>query len=206
MADFVDGVNLDLNLDPNLDLGSGAQRLSVRPAVSTDIPMMARLQAASIAGTVAAVLGAEAGARVQEGISESEIALTWQQALNQPLAETQGILVAQEDDDPVGFTAFIAQEAPEDEDGGAVPLNSAQILAFEVAEGKQRQGHGSRMLTAVADFARDAELPGMVVWIVGEDEARVKFFQESGFAPAGARRTLDTGAGPVTEHLWFTLF
>lgn len=193
------------------DLGLGNPKLSVRPAVTSDVPVISRVQGAAIVATVAAVLGEDAGIEVQKNISTKDIEKSWEQALQLPTTESRGLLTAVEGDTPVGFAAFAVgdeehNDQEQDNEFLETLLKSAQILAFEITAQKQREGHGSRLLSAIADHVKEAGAPGMATWIVGEDAARVKFFQEAGFAPAGPRRTLDTGAGQVTEHLWFTLF
>ena len=52
------------------------------------------------------------------------------------------------------------------------------------------------MLAAVADLVGGA----MRVWIDARDEARQRFFSSTGFAPAGAGRTIGDGH---TQHLWW---
>lgn len=64
-----------------------------------------------------------------------------------------------------------------------------------------RSGHGSRLLQAIADTSGSATLR---IWAGAEDEARLRFLQSAGFAPAGLRRCLEPEGGePILQHLWW---
>lgn len=80
--------------------------------------------------------------------------------------------------------------------GGVPAAVPTQIYELVVEPRFCRSGHGSRMLAAVADLVGGA----MRVWIDARDEARQRFFSSTGFAPAGAGRTIGDGH---TQHLWW---
>ncbi len=180
---------------------------SVRPAGPEDAETIADLQVKSVVDTVVAVVGEEYRATIDSQMDRPQVAQTWLDTIRQGANAPHAVMVAREGDEVVGFTAFSATSltsaSKPDSFPFSVPDGSAQILAFEVDDEYRQKGHGSRMLSAIADTAVNQRVPGLLVWIVGEDEDRVRFFQKAGFAPAGLRRQVDTGAGVVTEHLWF---
>lgn len=187
--------------------------LAVRVARPEDAPAIAAIQVKAMTQTVAAALGDKAAARTLRSDLTQEVARTWHATITQPPSSHRGVLVARENDDVVGFAAFAgAQDLDakvQDEPAIPglpfdVPRACAQILAFEVSPAHRRLGHGSRLLAGIADTAGATAIPGLVTWIIPEDEGRVRFFQQAGFTPVGVRRNLDTGAGSLIEHLWFS--
>lgn len=208
-----------------LPMPDASAAVSVRAATGADLETISRIQAAAIKRTVVTVLGEDVGPQLDAQIDEAQIQKAWQKALEEQSSPLRGILVAQENNVPVGFAAFLAEPISDEADGAAaqtdeadsgstkaqgetpsIAAGSAQILAFEVATDQQKKGHGSRLLSAIADLVTEQNVPGLVIWIVGEDEQRVRFFKEAGFGPMGYRRSLDTGAGLITEHLWYAQF
>lgn len=170
----------------------------------------------AMADTVTLVAGEEYRERIAAQLPLATIEETWRRTLLENPAVGRGVLVAQAEGEVVGFASFLApdpgslegKESPGSKPIAPglpyeVPRGSAHILAFEVDHRQRNRGHGSRLLSAIADTATAQGIPGLLVWIVGEDESRVRFFQKAGFAPVGMRRSLDTGAGILTEHLWF---
>lgn len=187
---------------------------AVRPATPADAAAIAAIQAEAVATTVATALGGDRARKVSESISVSQMTQTWAITAADNDRDDRGVLVAHQDDHVVGFAAFARPQDPGKVTNPAtakalaqlpfeVPLDSAQILAFEVDANHRRRGHGSRLLSAVADTAGSSGAPGLVVWLMPDDEEKTRFFQGAGFRPAGVRRNLETGAGKVTEHLWF---
>lgn len=188
--------------------------LAVRRATPADSEAIALIQADAVADAVAAALGPTQGEQIRRSLIPATMAQTWAATAADNSGEDRGVFVARKDEEVVGFAAFATPRERREVANPAtakalsqlpfeVPLDSAQILVFEVDREHRQQGHGSRLLSSIADTAASAGAPGLVVWIIGEDEARTRFFREVGFRPAGVRRNLDTGAGKVTEHLWF---
>ena len=181
-------------------------KTSVRPARVEDAAFIAALQAEAVADQVAAALGAHQRETVLAQLPLETMVSHWEGAITQGRPTTRGVLTAVEGEENIGFAAYAAPDSPQDPPAGLpfeVPPTSAQILALEVDPQRRGRGHASRLLAAIADLAGAEGVPGLVVWLLGEDQARLRFFQEAGFAPVGLRRQVETGAGPVTEHLWF---
>jgi GNAT superfamily N-acetyltransferase len=68
-----------------------------------------------------------------------------------------------------------------------------------------RRGHGSRLLAAVADLARETGTARLQVWLLEPDTVSSGFFESAGWAPDGWARTLDTGGPPLRELRWHAL-
>ena len=62
-----------------------------------------------------------------------------------------------------------------------------------------RRGHGSRLLSAVAELAETGGAARMQVWLPESDRVSGDFYESAGWAPDGWARTLDTGATPLRE-------
>jgi len=121
------------------------------------------------------------------------------------------MLTALEGAQIVGFAALAPADQPLGEqpveDEGAVGV--VEIIALEVPEELGRRGHGSRLVAAVADFAREDRATELQVWIPVGDEARTRFYNSAGFAPRGIRRVYEVGpeggAEELTEQCWYSL-
>lgn len=207
MTDF-----LPLNNSP---LNAGAVQVAVRAATVGDVPAISVIQSESMVETVLLVAGEEHRGLITARLAPDLLAPTWQNTISDhgegEVGGPRGVLVARDGDVVVGFAAFVTPVDPDHDVAAAaaenlpfeVPPASAQIIAFDVSRAVQGHGHGSRLLSAIADTAAAAGSPGLLVWIVAEDAERVKFFQKAGFRPVGVRRSLDTGVGALVEHLWF---
>lgn len=205
--------------------GSGGPRshpdTSVRPAVPGDERAIAALQW----GAWRALLTGEELAA--QGLSEERLRAGWEAALSSPRPASAALVVALHGNSVVGFAlagpddeagadrgqsgaaggppgAVRGQAGAAGGPPGAAPAQTGgvsaavptQIYELVVEPRFCRSGHGSRMLAAVADLVGGA----MRVWIDARDEARQRFFSSTGFAPAGAGRTIGDGH---TQHLWW---
>ena len=205
--------------------GSGEPRshpdTSVRPAVPGDERAIAALQW----GAWRALLTGEELAA--QGLSEERLRAGWEAALSSPRPASAALVVALHGNSVVGFAlagpddeagadrgqsgaaggppgAVRGQSCAAGGPPGAAPAQTGgvpaavptQIYELVVEPRFCRSGHGSRMLAAVADLVGGA----MRVWIDARDEARQRFFSSTGFAPAGAGRTIGDGH---TQHLWW---
>lgn len=205
--------------------GSGGPRshpdTSVRPAVPGDERAIAALQW----GAWRALLTGEELAA--QGLSEERLRAGWEAALSSPRPASAALVVALHGNSVVGFAlagpddeagadrgqsgaaggppgAVRGQSCAAGGPPGAAPAQTGgvpaavptQIYELVVEPRFCRSGHGSRMLAAVADLVGGA----MRVWIDARDEARQRFFSSTGFAPAGAGRTIGDGH---TQHLWW---
>ncbi len=170
---------------------------SVRPAVPEDAELITDLQLT--AWQARGLLQEEDVARVDTGAVRDQ----WYAAITDPPSRRHRVLTALARAEVVGFLAFAPAEAAElPESAGTEPV---EVIALEVSAARTREGHGARLLAACADLAGEAGATSMSTWAATEDEARTRFLDSAGFAPAGQRRTLSPPGGDVVEHLWFAL-
>src|SRR5665647_3574819 len=95
-----------------------------------------------------------------------------------------------------------AASAPVDSEG-------VEVLALEVDPDHQRGGHGSRLLTACVDLARQEGARYLATGVLEGDEVRERFLAASGLGPDGGRRQLAIGTAgddrSVVENRWTCL-
>ncbi|PYF99879.1 Acetyltransferase (GNAT) family protein [Georgenia satyanarayanai] len=169
--------------------------LSVRPAVPEDAALITGLQLGAWRAR-GIITEEELGA-----VDTSAVTAQWQAAVTAPPSQRHRVLTACAGVEVVGFLAFAPSEGVALPEGaGDAPV---EVLALEVEASHTREGHGSRLLAACADLADEAGATSLVVWAGQEDDARTRFLSSAGFAPAGPRRVLTTGAGDVVESCWF---
>ncbi|MGO1510630.1 MAG: GNAT family N-acetyltransferase [Actinomycetales bacterium] len=97
-------------------------------------------------------------------------------------------------------------DVPSEPGGAEVDSHRAamlEILALEIRPDAERVGHGSRLLAACADLARDAGATALSIWTVRGDEARQKFLDAAGFAPTGRRREIPVGPAEAVQDEWW---
>lgn len=94
--------------------------------------------------------------------------------------------------------AFIAAMA----DTSSTEKSDFEITALAVDNMYTNRGHASRILSAVAQFAREQEYKRIRTWIIGGDEQRARFFNACGFAPEGSRSELRTNLGTISNFCW----
>lgn len=168
--------------------------VSVRPATPEDDAAVARVQLRAWRASHTDLLGAE----VLEALDVAAVREQWARAITAPPSATHRVLVACEGARVVGFAASAPTEGSE----------GVEVLALEVDPDHQRSGHGSRLLTACVDLAREDGRRHLQTWVLDDDEPRERFLSSSGLGPDGARRELGLGTGPdglthaVDEHRW----
>jgi GNAT superfamily N-acetyltransferase len=175
--------------------------VSVRAARSADAGEIGRIQVATWSSAYGPFLPPAALA----GLTPELAAAAWQDAVDHPPSPAHHVLVALEQQRPVGFAAFApAAAAPgdlpdgePDEDGDAATTVQLDPLLVEPRWG--RRGHGSRLLAAAIDHARADGMTRGVVWLPEQDEVSRRFFASAGWAPDGLVRVLDTGSGELRQ-------
>lgn len=83
------------------------------------------------------------------------------------------------------------------------PRVVAEIVALEVPAKFGRRGHGSRLVAACVDLARQEGATHVQTWAVQGEESRVRFLDACGFAPVGLRRVSDVGGKRLVELAWY---
>lgn len=166
--------------------------VSVRPSIDGDDAAIARVQLRAWRSVHAALLGAE----LLERLDVAAVREQWQRAITAPPSPAHHVLVACDGARVVGFAAALPVE------GGA------EVAALEVDPDHQRGGHGSRLLAACVDLARESGAQHLQTWVLDGDDAREQFLRGAGLGPDGVQRELGTGAGPdgatrrVIERRW----
>jgi GNAT superfamily N-acetyltransferase len=167
--------------------------VSVRPAIPDDADELGRIQVETWRTAYAEVLPAP----VLEGLSAEAAASAWSAAITAPPSARHRVLVALEQQWRVGFAAFgPAQDIDEDD---PQPGSTVVVGPILVEPRWGRRGHGSRLLAAVVDLARDSGITRATAWIPEGDVASRAFLESAGWAPDGLVRALDTGAGELRE-------
>lgn len=167
--------------------------VSVRPATQQDADEIARIQVDTWRIAYSKVLPQA----VLDSLDATAAGDVWRSSITTPPTPDHHVLVAVEGDWRVGFAAF----GP---DGDAQPSDpapdaTAAISVLLVEPRWSRRGHGSRLLAAITDIARAADVTRLVAWVPVSDTAALEFYRSSGWGADGMQRSLDTGSGTVSE-------
>lgn len=112
----------------------------------------------------------------------------WRTALTR-MPDRHAVLVATAGEHVVGVAAVGPAE-----DRDARPMD-ADLSALLVDPAHQRQGHGSRLLSAAARAAADAGFEWLRTWTPASDQARRGFLAEAGLEADGAGRRFEGPGG-----------
>lgn len=172
---------------------AGVADVSVRLARPDDVPEIARIQIETWRVAYPTILPEP----VLESLTVEAAEPAWAAAVQAPPSPKHHVLVAQEQRWLVGFAAV----APADdaEEGDPDPAATAQLGPLLVEPRWGRRGHGSRLLAAAVDHARDDGMVRLIAWIPTGDSASLDFLRSAGWAADGFARELDTGAGEIRE-------
>ena len=166
--------------------------VSVRPATARDEAPITRAQLRAWRHSHGQVVGADA----LEAVDAGAVAAQWAAALTAPPSPDHRVLVACAGPRVVGVVAWVPT------DGGV------EVVSLEVDPDHQRGGHGSRLLMACVDLAREGGAGHLTTWVLDGDPAREQFLGSAGLGPDGATRELGVAPGPdgslrtVTERRW----
>jgi GNAT superfamily N-acetyltransferase len=167
--------------------------VSVRLARPDDVPEIARIQIETWRVAYPTILPDP----VLESLTVEAAEPAWAAAVQAPPSPKHHVLVAQEQQWLVGFAAVAP--ADEVEEGDPDPAATAQLGPLLVEPRWGRRGHGSRLLAAAVDHARDDGMVRLITWIPTGDSASLDFLRSAGWAADGFARELDTGAGEIRE-------
>jgi GNAT superfamily N-acetyltransferase len=167
--------------------------VSVRPAGPDDAAEIARIQLDTWRTAYAEILPAP----ILDNLVVDDAAATWTDAIAQRPSARHHVLVAMEGEWRVGFVAFGPADDLEADDPEPETTLALSPLLVEPRWG--RRGHGSRLLAATVDHARQDGMTRAIAWIPEKDAASRDFLVSAGWAPDGLVRALDTGVGEVRE-------
>lgn len=179
----------------------------VRPARDEDLPAIGAIHAVTMQASLEAAHDSAHGAPLPESvramISAPVITAGWQEAVTSPPSPGHHVLVATQDDQVVGLLGLAPTQSVAAPEGGAdaPALKAGEVTALGVGPDHQLRGHGSRLLAAAVDLARQDGAQVLVAWSVRGDESLTRLFQAVGMAPTGAQRELPVGQG-VVEECW----
>ncbi len=169
--------------------------MSVRAAQPGDVPEIARIQIDTWRTAYTSILPAE----VLRSLTVEAAEPAWVAAVQEPPSPRHHVLVAQEQHRLVGFVAVAPADDLGLEEGDPDPHTTAQVGPLLVEPRWGRRGHGSRLLAAAVDHAREDGMQRAIAWIPTADSASLDFLRSAGWEPDGYARALDTGAGEVRE-------
>ncbi|HEY5335772.1 MAG TPA: GNAT family N-acetyltransferase [Mycobacteriales bacterium] len=161
----------------------------VRLALPREAAAVAAVQARAWGDTYAELLPPLVLARL-----EPEARAEWAAAIEAPPTSTHHLLVALADG---AVTAFAATGPADPDDGGPTAVGALTVLAVDPP--RRREGHGSRLLQAVADSLRTDGFTTAICWLPELDTAQLQFLTEAGWGADGATRELDMGAATMTQ-------
>lgn len=163
--------------------------LFVRLALPREAAAVAAVQARAWRDAYADLLPAVVLARL-----EPSARAEWTSAIEAPPTSAHHLLVALADGAVVAFAAT----APADpDDGGPTGVGALTVLAVDPP--RRGEGHGSRLLQAVADTLRTDGFRTAISWLPEPDSAQQGFLTDAGWGPDGATRELDMGTATMTQ-------
>ena len=150
------------------------------------------MQAASWRAAFAGLVPESVLAELTSAEALSQFTQRWHQAIIAPPTSKHRVHVAVDKPGEPGITGFAASGPATDED--LWPGTDGELYELHVLPSADGEGHGGRLLNAVADtFAEDGLSTGYT-WALAGDEHRIGFLEEAGWAPDGSRASLDMGA------------
>ncbi|KYH45478.1 GNAT family N-acetyltransferase [Branchiibius sp. NY16-3462-2] len=160
---------------------------SVRLAGPQDADAIGEAQADLFRSAYGELLAAE----VLEAMTPQAFADGWRTSLTNPPSNEHFLLLASDERaQVVGLAAVV----PSTEHG------VAELSLFGVRPAAREQGHGSRLLNAVADLLKEGNAVAVEVWIPATDEQLRAFLTAAGLAPDGAWRDREIDADGRTTR------
>lgn len=130
-------------------------------------------------------------------MSTDDMAQSWTNAILNPPTPGHRVLVATD----AGVVRGYAAIAPASDPDLKNHVGIVEIVDLVVAPNAERQGHGTRLLHACADYSRDGGATSAVTWVSLVDEPRRAFFTANGFGPDGALRELEVDATTTLKQV-----
>lgn len=160
--------------------------VSVRPAIPADAHEIARIQLASWGQALADDMGED----TLRALSLDAVSQQWSATIGTNPGPGFHIFTALSAHTIVGFCA----------------VSPGQIVALEVDPLFQREGHGSRLLSAAVDQIRRDGSDEVSTWIPAASSAKQNFFESAGFGESQRVRQLQVDQErSIAEHRWHAL-
>jgi len=161
-----------------------------RAARAADAPELARVQVASWRTSLRGLVPDEVLAELTSAAAEKQWTERWLEAITTPPTTRHRVHVAV-DADKTTITGFAA--AGPATDGDLWPGTDAELYELHVLPDLTGQGHGGRLLHAVADTLAEDGFRTACTWALSADGDRLSFLEEAGWAPDGSHSNLDMG-------------
>ncbi|OPC83164.1 hypothetical protein B4N89_21465 [Embleya scabrispora] len=125
------------------------------------------------------------------------LAAEWEDAAVAPPSPRHRVLVACAGSTTAGFAALVPG-SDEDLD----PARAGELAILVIDPARQREGHASRLLTAVVADAVSDGVDTLVTWVLENDKPLYDFLTGAGWAADGATRELwvdETGGAVIRQ-------
>lgn len=162
----------------------------VRAARAPDAPELARVQVASWRASLDGLVPGEVLAELTSTAAERQWAGRWLEAITTPPTSRHRVHVAV-DAGRTSVTGFAAAGPATDAD--LWPGTDAELYELHVLPDLTGQGHGGRLLHAVAGTLAEDGFQTACTWALSADDERLEFLEAAGWAPDGSRSNLDMG-------------
>jgi len=170
----------------------------VRPARAGDAASLARIQVASWRGGLAGIVPAPLLAELTSDEAERVWRDRWREAITSPPTSRHRVLAAVTGDRSREVAGFVSAGPATDADRW--PGTDGEVYELRISPERAGQGHGSRLLHAVADTLVSDGFHTVSIWALEADAALRRFLESSGWATDGARGELDVGTSvPVVR-------
>jgi ribosomal protein S18 acetylase RimI-like enzyme len=179
----------------------------VRPARGSDAAGVARIQVECWRDDYTGVIPDDVLAELTSPEATERWQERWAEAIAKPPTSRHQVLVATATEPaaaggtsepaaaggrPERVIAGFASVGPaSDEDRW--PATDGELYELHVAPGRTNQGHGGRLLNAVADTLAEGRFSRASAWVLEADTALRQFLESAGWAADGARSQLDMG-------------
>jgi ribosomal protein S18 acetylase RimI-like enzyme len=162
----------------------------VRDAGPRDAPDIARIQVSRWQSGYRELVPPAVLAELTSQDAQERWREHWAASLSSPPSSRHRVLVAVAASGPLvaGFASFGPGT-----DSDRWPATDAELYELCVAPGQAGRGHGGRLLNAAAAAMADDGFATVCAWVLEQDAAASRFLRAAGWAPDGARRTLDMG-------------
>ena len=176
---------------PDAAAGSAGSAGFVRPARARDAASLARVQVASWRCGFAGIVPAPLLAELTGGEAEQAFRDRWREAITNPPTSRHRVLAAVTGDPAREVAGFVSAGPATDADRW--PGTDSEVYELRISPERTGQGHGSRLLHAVADTLVSDGFHTVSLWALEADTALRRFLESSGWAADGARAELDVG-------------
>ena len=170
----------------------------VRPARPADAPSLARVQVASWRCGFAGIIPTSLLAELTSDEAERSFRDRWREAISNPPTSRHRVLAAVTGGPARKVAGFVSAGPATDADRW--PGTDGEVYELRISPERTGQGHGSRLLHAVADTLASDGFHTVSLWALEADTALRRFLESSGWATDGARGELDVGTSlPVVR-------